>query len=45
MNASAACGTSSPFVGYQGQLSTIFHDVSGLLTVIDDCTLVVQNFT
>ncbi|GAQ87169.1 DOMON domain containing protein [Klebsormidium nitens] len=45
MNASAACGTSSPFVGYQAQLSTIFHDVAGLLTVIDDCTLVVQNFT
>ena len=35
----------SPQVGWIAQLSREFHDVSGLITVLDEDTLLVQDFT
>ena len=34
-----------PGVGYTTSLSTIFHDVSGTVTVLDEDTLLVEDFT
>lgn len=38
------CTSIHPYVGRQASFSTEFHNVSGTLTVLDDCTLQVQNF-
>ena len=38
------CGSDHPLVGTQTQFTTYFHDVSGTLTVTDNCTLTVTNF-
>ena len=35
----------TPGVGYQASLSTISHDVSGTVTILDADTLLVENFT
>lgn len=38
------CTATHPYVGRQASFTTRFHNVSGTLTVLDDCTLEVQNF-
>ncbi len=38
------CGSDHPSVGTQVQFTTYFHDVSGVLTVTDNCTLTITNF-
>lgn len=40
----AACTATHAKVGASGILSELDHDVSGSVTVIDDCTLLVTNF-
>jgi len=39
------CGTDHPLVGSTASFSTFFHEVAGNVTVIDNCTLEVTNFT
>ena len=38
------CGSTSPRIGSMASFSTRSHDVSGLVTIIDDCTLEVSGF-
>lgn len=38
------CGSDHPSVGSQVAFTTYFHDVSGTLTVTDNCTLTITNF-
>jgi len=40
----AGCDFSHPSVGATGELITRYHGVSGLVTVLDDCTLLVEHF-
>lgn len=39
------CGSDHPLVGRTAALSTLQHQVSGNVTVVDNCTLEVTNFT
>ncbi len=39
------CGTDHPAVGQEAELSTIAHNVSGTVRVIDNCTLQIDNFS
>jgi len=39
-----ACKANSPKVGFTGNLRTISHQVSGTVTVVDDCTMIITNF-
>jgi len=39
------CTTSHPAVGRTAEFETHFHEVAGTLTVVDDCTLRIDNFT
>ncbi|KAL4431620.1 hypothetical protein ABPG77_001462 [Micractinium sp. CCAP 211/92] len=41
----AACGTSSPFVGFEGSLTEMEHNVGGTVKILDDCTFQVTGFT
>lgn len=41
----SSCGNNHPKVGYTGTFQTYFHDVAGTVTIIDDCTLQVENFS
>lgn len=41
---SSGCSSVHPKVGYTGSFSTIDHNVSGTVTIVDDCTLQVENF-
>ena len=43
--ATAQCGSSSPFVGFEGALTGLEHDVGGQLRILDDCTAEVAGFT
>ncbi len=38
------CGSDHPAVGTQASFSTLFHRVSGDLTIVDNCTLQITNF-
>lgn len=40
----SSCGNDHEKVGYSGNFSTLFHDVSGKVTILDNCTLQVENF-
>jgi len=42
--AGSDCGSDHPAVGRTAQFQTIFHDVAGTLTVIDNCTIEITNF-
>ncbi|MEE9332883.1 MAG: DM13 domain-containing protein [Granulosicoccaceae bacterium] len=44
-NAPRNCGTDHPAVGQEAELSTIAHNVSGTVRVIDNCTLQITDFT
>lgn len=41
---SSSCGNDHAKVGYQGTFRTLDHNVSGTVTIIDNCTLQVENF-
>lgn len=41
----AACGTASPFVGFEGSLTEMEHNVGGKVRILDDCTFEVTGFT
>lgn len=41
---STGCTSDHPYVGRTAELSMLQHDVSGTITVLDDCTLEVSNF-
>ena len=43
-NAERNCGSTHPYVGFTGYFSTRAHRWAGRLTVLDDCTFVVNNF-
>lgn len=43
--ASSACGTSHAKIGQQLTFSTNFHQVAGSASIIDDCTIHLDNFT
>jgi len=38
------CTADHPYVGRTRQLSMLEHDVSGTVTILDDCTIEVSNF-
>jgi len=38
------CGSTDPRIGAMGLLSNLAHEVSGAVTIIDDCTLEVTGF-
>jgi len=40
----SGCGSDHAKVGYQGTFSTLDHNVSGTVTIVDNCTLQVENF-
>lgn len=40
-----SCTSDHPRVGQSAQLQTYSHDVSGVARVVDDCTIVIENFT
>ena len=39
------CGTDHPMVGQTANLTTRFHDVAGTATVIDNCTIQIDQFS
>ncbi len=41
---STGCSSEHPAVGRVAEFATYFHDVSGTLTVIDDCTIEISKF-
>ena len=41
----SGCGSDHPKVGYTGTFQTYFHDVAGTVTIVDNCTLQVNNFS
>ena len=42
---SSGCGTDHPKVGYTGDFQTYAHNVSGTVTIVDNCTLQVERFS
>ncbi|GMH39307.1 hypothetical protein BSKO_07205 [Bryopsis sp. KO-2023] len=44
MSNGSGCPKTHPLVGVEKELTTIFHEVSGTLKVVDDCTVDVTNF-
>lgn len=38
------CDATHPRVGWTTELSMLFHDVAGTATIVDDCTIVVEDF-
>ena len=40
----SGCASTHPKVGWTTTLSTLFHDVKGNATIVDDCTIVVEHF-
>lgn len=40
----SGCGDDHEKVGYRGEFSTIEHNVSGSVTILDNCTLQVESF-
>lgn len=45
VQAAPVCNRSHPLVGFQGALSSKEHGVGGLITIVDDCNFVAQNFS
>lgn len=41
----SGCSSTHEKIGYSGSFSTLAHNVSGLATIIDDCTIEVTEFT
>ncbi|CAL8466192.1 g5728 [Coccomyxa elongata] len=41
----AACTKASPYVGFSGPLTTIDHMIGGTVTILDDCSFKVTNFS
>eukprot|EP00877_Chromochloris_zofingiensis_P010194 jgi/Chrzof1/5428/Cz16g02190.t1 len=41
---SAACTKKHPYVGLKGKLVELDHEVSGTITILDDCTFRVTGF-
>jgi hypothetical protein len=39
------CQATHARVGQAAELTTRFHDVSGTARIVDDCTIVIENFT
>ena len=39
------CADDDPRVGQSAVLETRFHSVSGTATIVDNCTIVIENFT
>ncbi|MCA9694616.1 MAG: DM13 domain-containing protein [Myxococcales bacterium] len=39
------CSATHPSVGYVANLTAFFHDVGGTATIVDDCTIVIEDFT
>lgn len=39
------CSVTHPKVGQQAVLTELFHDVGGVATIVDDCTIVIEDFT
>lgn len=44
-NSGTSCTKTNPKIGYTGSFSTFAHNVSGDATIIDDCTIIIENFT
>ncbi|KAL4458957.1 hypothetical protein ABPG75_013822 [Micractinium tetrahymenae] len=44
-SAHAACGSTSPHVGFEGDLTEMEHNVGGRVRILDDCTFEVTGFT
>ncbi len=40
----SGCSSTHPKIGQQAMLSTISHNVSGIATIIDDCTIQIDSF-
>lgn len=40
----SGCTSDHPLVGQQQEFQTRFHDVSGVVRIIDDCTIQISNF-
>lgn len=40
----SGCGSDHAKVGYTGTFSTLAHNVSGTVTIMDNCTLQIENF-
>jgi len=38
------CGDDHPLVGQTAMLSTLAHEVSGMVRVVDNCSMVIENF-
>ena len=43
--ANGDCGSTHPKIGQTATLSTISHNVSGVATIVDDCTIRLDNFS
>lgn len=41
----SSCGSDHAKVGYTGTFQTYAHDVAGTVTIVDNCTLQVENFS
>ncbi len=39
------CDSTHPWIGYTAELQNFFHDVGGTAEIVDDCTIVINNFT
>ncbi len=39
-----SCGSDDPRVGYIAELTTRMHGVSGTARIVDNCTIVIENF-
>lgn len=39
------CGSDHPMVGRSAEFVTLFHDVAGSVTIVDNCTIQISNFT
>lgn len=40
----SGCSSTHPSIGKQAMLSTIAHNVSGIATIVDDCTIQIDSF-
>ena len=43
--ANQECGSTHSMVGYTGDFATHFHGVEGTATIVDDCTIQINNFS
>lgn len=41
----SGCATTHPSIGYTASLQAFFHNVGGTAEIVDDCTIVISDFT